>query len=99
MRRLAEFLAGVRRTKIEAGRFTAGWTRLNAGGRRRRVTVLVVKTRMGSQGRGASLGMAGDSDGWGPDDRAVSSSCPLSIVTDPWTAMAWTVRIRSRQVI
>jgi hypothetical protein len=32
-RRLAEFLAGVRRTKIKAGRYTVGWTRLNAGGR------------------------------------------------------------------
>jgi hypothetical protein len=72
-RRLAGFLAGVRRTKIEAGRYTAGWTRLNAGGRRRRATASVVETRTGSQGRGASLGMAGGSDSWGPDDRAVDA--------------------------
>jgi hypothetical protein len=32
--RLAEFLAGVRRTSIKAGRYKAGWTRLSAGGRR-----------------------------------------------------------------
>ena len=32
--RLAEFLAGVRRTSIETGRYKAGWTRLSAGGRR-----------------------------------------------------------------
>jgi hypothetical protein len=32
-RRLAGFLAGVRRTKIEAGRYKAGWMRLSAGGR------------------------------------------------------------------
>ena len=85
---------------------------LNAGGRRRRrVTALVVKTQTGSQGRGASLGVVGDNDGWGPDDRVAdapfrrvsegggSSSRPLSIVLDQWTAMTWTVRIRSGQVI
>ena len=32
--RLAEFLAGKRRTSIEAGRYKAGWTRLSTGGRR-----------------------------------------------------------------
>ena len=92
-----EFLVGVRRTKIEAGRYTAEWTRLNAGGRRRRVRALVVETRTGSQGRGASLGVVGDSDGWGPDDRASDappfrvlergglSSRPPLIVADPWT--------------
>ena len=69
-RRLAEFLAGVRRTKIEARRYKAGWARLSAGGRKRRATAPVVETRTGSQGHGVSLGVAGDSDGWGPDDRA-----------------------------
>jgi hypothetical protein len=78
-----EFLVGVRRTKIEAGRYTAEWTRLNAGGRRRRVRALVVETRTGSQGRGASLGVvgdserslgvAGDSDSWGLDNRAADA--------------------------
>ena len=34
----------------------------------------MVEIRTGSQGRGASLGVAGDSDGWGPDDR--SSDAP-----------------------
>jgi hypothetical protein len=33
----------------------------------------VVEIRTGSQGRGASLGVAGDSDGWGPDDRAADA--------------------------
>ena len=47
--------------------------RLNSGGRRRRVTALVVETRTGSQGREASLGMRGDSDGWGSDDRMVDA--------------------------
>ena len=68
---------------------------------------IVVETRMGSQGRGASLGMAGGSDSWGPDDRAVDAPPPscfgrggfssrlTSIIADPWTAMTWTVRIRS----
>ncbi len=107
---LAEFLVGVRRTKIEAGRYTAGWTRLNAGGRRRRVRALVVETRTGSQGRGASLGVAGDSDSRGLDNRAAdappsrfgrggSSSRPPSIVADPRTAMTRTVRIKSGRVI
>jgi hypothetical protein len=59
--------------KIEAGRYTVGWTRLNVGGRRRRVAVLAVETRTGSQGRGASLGVVGDSDGWGPDDRTADA--------------------------
>ena len=97
-RRLAEFLAGVRRTKIKAGRYKAGWTRLSMGGRKRRATALVVETQTGSQGRGASLGVAGDSDSWGPDDRTSdapplrfrkwgSSSRPPSIFADPWMAM------------
>ena len=34
--RLTEFLAGVRRTSIETKRYKAGWTRLSAGGRKRR---------------------------------------------------------------
>ena len=59
--------------KIEAGRYTVGWTRVNVGGRRRRVAVLAVETRTGSQGRGASLGVVGDSDGWGPDDRTADA--------------------------
>ncbi len=50
-----------------------GWTRLNAGGRRRRATASVGETRTGSQGWGASLGVAGDSDGWGPDDRTADA--------------------------
>ena len=61
----------------------------------------------GDKGRGASLGVAGDSDGWGPDDRASDappfrvlergglSSRPPSIAADLWTAMARTVGIRS----
>ena len=51
-RRLAEFLAGVRRTKIEAGRYTAGWTRLKAGGRRRRATASWSRPGRGPRGGG-----------------------------------------------
>ena len=75
-RRLAEFLEGVRRTKIEAGRYKAGWMRLSAGGRKRRAAEEEEGGSVGGRdpdrdkGRGASLGVAGDSDGWGPDDRA-----------------------------
>jgi hypothetical protein len=56
---------------------------------------------MGSRGRGASSGVAGDGDawGWGPDDRATDappsrfgegglSSCPQAIIAYPWTVMA-----------
>ena len=69
-KRLVGYLAGVRRTKIEAGRYKAGWMRLSAGGRKRGVAALVAGTRKGSQGWGASSGVAGDGDGRGPDDRA-----------------------------
>jgi hypothetical protein len=60
-RRLAEFLAGVRWTKIEAGRYKkAGWTRLSAGGRKRRATSSVVKTQTGRvPGAGGELGRGG----------------------------------------
>ncbi len=105
-RGLVGFLVGVRRMKIEAGRYKAGWMRLSAGGRKRRAAALVAGTRTGSQGRGASLGVAGDGDGRGPDDRAADaplscfgggglSSRPPSIVAD----MARMVGIRSRRVI
>jgi hypothetical protein len=66
-KRLVGYLAGVRRTKIEAGRYKAGWMRLSAGGRKRGVAALVAGTRKGSQGWGASSGVAGDGDGRGPD--------------------------------
>ncbi len=72
-RRLAGFLAGVRRMKIEAGRYKAGWMRLSAGGRKRVEAASVTGTRSGSQGRGASSGVAGDGDGRGPDDRAADA--------------------------
>jgi len=73
VRRLAGFLVGVRRTKIEAGRYKAGWMRHSAGGRKRGAAVLVAGTRTGSHGWGASSGVAGDGDGWGPDDRAADA--------------------------
>ena len=38
--RLTEFLAGVGRMSIKARRYKAGWTRLSAGGRKRRVPAL-----------------------------------------------------------
>ena len=75
-RRLAEFLAGVRRTKIEAGRYEVGWMRLSAGGRKRRAAEeeeggsVGDRDPDGDKGQGASLGVAGDSDCWGPDNRA-----------------------------
>jgi hypothetical protein len=108
VRRLAEALAGVRRTSIEAGRFKAGWTRLSAGGRKRRAK----GESVGGQDRdgvpGASLGAAGDGKAWGPDDRAADappsrfgegglSSRPQTIIAYPWTAMA-RVGIRNRRV-
>jgi len=63
----------VRRTKIKVGRYKAGWMRLSAGGRKRGVAALVAGTCKGSQGWGASSGMAGDGDGWGLDDRAADA--------------------------
>jgi hypothetical protein len=72
-RRLAGFLAGVRRTKIEAGRYKAGRMRLSAGGRKRWAAASVAGTRTGSQGRGVSSGMAGDGDGRGPDNLAADA--------------------------
>ena len=63
----------MRRTKIEDGRYKAGWMRLSAGGRKRWAAALVAGTRTGSQGRGASLGVAGDGDGRGPDDLAADA--------------------------
>jgi len=51
-RGLAEFLAGVRRTKIKAGRYKAGWTRLSTGRMKRRVAASMVRTRMGTRGGG-----------------------------------------------
>ena len=66
-------LAGVRRTKIEAGRYKVGWMRLSAGRRKRGVAASVAGTRTGSQGPGASSGVAGDGDGRGPDDRAADA--------------------------
>jgi hypothetical protein len=74
VRMLAVFLAGVRRAKIEAGRYKVGWMRLSAGGRKREVAASVAGTRTGSQGPGSSSGVAGDGDGRGPDDRACR--CP-----------------------
>ena len=93
--RLAEFLAGVRRTSIEAGRYKAGWwTRLSAGRRKRRAAAVAAGPGTGSRGRGASSGAAGDGDGQGLEDRVADappsrfregglSSRPLSIVAYP----------------
>ncbi len=67
------FLAGVRRKKIEAGRYKAGWMKLSVGGRKRGAAALVAGTRTGSQGWGASSGVVGDGDGRGPDDRAADA--------------------------
>ncbi len=50
-----------------------GWTKVNTGKRRRRATASVVETRTGSQGRGASLDVASDSDCWGPEDRVADA--------------------------
>jgi hypothetical protein len=72
-RRLAGFLAGVSRAKIETGRYKVGWMRLSAGGRKRGAAASVAGTRTGSQGPGTSSGVAGDGDGRGPDDRAADA--------------------------
>ena len=95
-------LAGVRRTSIEAGRYKVGWTRLSAGGRKRRAKASAAGTGIESRGRGASSGAAGDGNAWGPDDHAADappshfgegglSSRPQAIIAYPWTAMAQTV--------
>jgi len=47
--------------------------RLSAGGSKRGVAALVAGTRTGSQGWGASSGVAGDGSGRGPDDRAADA--------------------------
>jgi hypothetical protein len=63
--RLAEFLAGKRRTSIEAGRYKAGWTRLSTGGRRGGWLRWRLGPRRGPKGGGRALErrvmvMAGD---------------------------------------
>ena len=99
----------MRRTKIEAGRYKAGWMRLSGGGRKRWVAASVAGTRAGSQGLGASSGVAGDGDCRRPEDRTVDappvmfsrkgfSSCPPLIGADP-AETAQTVGLRSRRVI
>jgi hypothetical protein len=91
---LGEFLAGVRRTSIEAEMYKAGWTRLSAGRMKRRAAAVAAGPGTGSRGRGASSGVAGDGDGQGLDDRVADappsrfgegglSSRPLSIVAYP----------------
>jgi len=112
VRRLAEFLAGVRRTKIKAGRYKAGWMRLSTGGRKRRVAASVVGTRtqMGTRGGGRAWAWratvtAGDrmTARWMPPPlhfgKGGSFLPPPLIITDPWMAMARTVGIRSGRVI
>ena len=47
--RLAEFLAGVRRTSIEAGRYKAGWMRLSTGGRKRRAAAVAAGPGTGGE--------------------------------------------------
>jgi hypothetical protein len=64
--------------KIEAGRYKVGWMRLSAGGMKRGAAASVARTRTGSQGPGASSGVAGNSD-WGPDDRAADAP-PLTFL-------------------
>jgi hypothetical protein len=51
-RRLAEFLAGVRRKMIDIRRYRVGrtWTRLSAGKSKRRAAALVARTGTGSGG-------------------------------------------------
>ena len=58
--------------KIDAGRYKVGWMRLSTGGRKRGAAASVARTRTGSQGPGASSGVAGDSN-WGPDDCAADA--------------------------
>ena len=84
---------------IEAGRYRAGWTRLSAGGRKRRAAASAAGIGMGSLGRGTSSGAAGDGDGRGPEDPQWMApfrflegagdlfSHPPSIVAGPWMAM------------
>ena len=75
-RRLVEFLAGVRMAMIKIRRYRVGraWTRLSAGGRKRRTAALAAGTGTGSRGQGASSGAAGDADSRGPDDHLVDAT-------------------------
>jgi hypothetical protein len=78
VRRLAEFLAGRGGRRSRPGGIRRGGRgSARAGGRGGRQRRWSRPERAGSQGRGASLGMAGDSDGWGPDDRA-SDAPPIA---------------------
>ncbi len=111
-RRLAEFLAGVRRTKIKDRRYKAGWTRLSMGGRKRRVAALVVgtRTRMGTRGGGRAWAWRATVTA---GDRMTARRMPTPshfgkggsllppppIIGDPWMAMTRTVGIRSGRVI
>ena len=72
---LAEFLAGVRRKSIEAGRYKAGWRRLSVGRRKRRAAVVAAGPGTGSLGRGVSSGVAGI-DGRGLDDWTTARRMP-----------------------
>ncbi len=69
--RLTEFLVGVRRTSIKAGRYNAGWMRLSAGGRKRRAAALAAGPPV--LGVGGGSGAVGNSDGRGLDDRAADA--------------------------
>ena len=87
----------MRRTKIEAGRYKAGWMRLGAGGRKRGAAALVAGTHTvsQSQGWGVSSGVAGDGDGWGPADDRTADAPPIAFrrggsLLPPWMAMART---------
>jgi hypothetical protein len=77
--------------KVQGG---VGWTRLIAGGRKRRAAAVAAGPGRGSRGRGTSSGAAGDGDGRGLDDCVADappsrfgegglSSRPLSIVAYP----------------
>jgi hypothetical protein len=80
--RLAEFLVGVRRTSLEARRYRVGWTRLGAGGRKRRVAAVAAGPRTGSLGQGVSSGVAGDGDGRGLDDWTTTRRMPPRHVSE-----------------
>jgi hypothetical protein len=79
VRRLVGFLAGVRRTKIEAGRYKAGWMRLSAGGRKRGVAASVAGTRRGPRGGGRARAWRATATA---GDRTTAQQIPPCLVSE-----------------
>jgi len=79
-RRLAGFLAGVRRTKIEAGKYKVGWMKLSAGGRKRGGGSVGGRAPYGVPGVGGELGRGGRRQR--PGTGLPRGRCPLRRVSE-----------------